>query len=371
MQAHPDFIFHLDEPLEEPTTGNVPLRGWIAAQVPIGEVRLRGKTIPALRFEERPDVGVAFPAFQFVAGFIGEVSPGDLCDGALHFSFGAERLVTQPLAPPPEPPPFVARMWSRLLRLFGLARLRLSRDPRTRWTRALHALLLAIRIERGGDFRRAEIDRVLALFAECLPDAVVVQIGANDGVTGDPLAHLFAKTRWTGLLVEPVPYLCERVARRYRDRPDVHVEQVAISDREGDAPLYRVQTEPGATPQWFDQLASLDREVLLKHRASIHDIEARIIEERIKTVRLATLLEQHHFERVDLLVLDTEGHDHQILRDFDFNRFQPLLIVFEHQHLSAADKLLAYKLVRANGYDYAETAEGDAVAWRLRRAARL
>jgi len=248
-------------------------------------------------------------------------------------------------------------------RLVELGRLGISSSPRDRWRAALSAFLLDNEARRGGDFRRAEADELLALFAKHMPEAVVVQIGANDGVTGDPLARWFAQTRWRGLLVEPVPFLCDALRRRYAGRAGVCVEQVAISDRDGEAPLYRVRKVPGETPEWFDQLATLDPDVLLKHRSSVSDIESLIIEERTPTARFETVLARHALQCIDLLVIDTEGHDYEILRQVDFARFQPLLLMFEHQHLSPPHKQSAYGLLSQNGYTYRETAEGDTIAW--------
>jgi len=81
-------------------------------------------------------------------------------------------------------------------------------------------------------------------------------------------------------------------------------------------------------------------------------------------VRLDTLLVRHGVSRIDLLVIDTEGHDSEILRSLDFTRFRPVLLMFEHQHLSADDKTAAYALLETYGYRFQETPEGDAIAWR-------
>ena len=63
-------------------------------------------------------------------------------------------------------------------------------------------------------------------------------------------------------------------------------------------------------------------------------------------------------------MIDTEGHDCEILRALDFTRFRPVLLMFEHQHLSANDKAAAYALLETHGYNFKETPEGDAIAWR-------
>jgi FkbM family methyltransferase len=367
MQSHANFVFHLDEPREQFRSPRVRLRGWITTQEKLSDLRLLGRTERSLRLEQRPDVRRAFPNYVFATGFDDEVEPDDLRDGALHFSFnagGAPNTAIERLPPPPPALPWPARFPAQVRRLFAFLRLRFARDPRSRWNAALSAFLLDLEINRGMDFRREESDRLIALFGEIFPEAFVVQIGANDGIAGDPLVEGFRKNRWSGLLVEPVPYLYEMLVARYGDRPGVRLECAAISTHDGEAPLYRLRSIPGQTPEWFNQLASLDREVLLKHRASIPEIDSLLIEERVPTVRLDTLLARHGIARIDLLVIDTEGHDLEILRTLDLTRFRPALLMFEHQHLSESDKQAAYALLKTAGYDFRETPEGDAIAWR-------
>jgi FkbM family methyltransferase len=309
----------------------------------------------------------AFPNYSFAQGFHDEVEPHDFREGALHFSFavgGQPKAVVELLSAPPPAPSGPARVWAKFWRFIALLRLRFAANLASRWNAALAAFLLDVQSARGESFRRDEADRLIALFADIFPEAFVLQIGANEGTAGDPLFDAFSRTRWSGLLVEPVPHLYEALVGRYRDRPGVRVERAAVSTRDGEAPLYRLRSVPGKTPQWFDQLATLNREVLLKHRSAIPEIESLLIEERVPTVRLETLLARHSVSRIDLLVIDTEGHDYEILRTLDFGRFRPVVLMFEHQHLSASDNAAAVALLETHGYVCRETPEGDTVAWR-------
>ena len=368
MQEHGDFVFHLDAPREQFRARRTPLRGWIIAQRELSDLRLcSGQTERRIKLEERPDVRRAFPDHSFVTGFHDEVGPHDLRDGDLHFSFnvgGTRKVAIEHLLPLPPAPSGPARAWMIVRRFLAWQSLRFARSPKARWNAALAALLFDIRLARGPDFYRDQSDRLIALLAEIFPDAFVVQIGANDGSAGDPLAGAFSTTRWSGLLVEPVPHLYEALAARYRDRPGVRVECAAVSTHDGEAPLYRLRTVPGETPQWYDQLPTLNRDVLLKHRSFIPEIDSLVIEERVPAIRLDTLLRRHGISRIDLLVIDTEGHDYEILRGLDFTRFRPALVMFEHQHLSTGDKVAASALLETHGYELRETPEGDTIAWR-------
>ena len=343
------------------------MRGWITAQEELSQIRLRGRVERALSLEERPDVRRAFPNYRFSQGFHDEIEPDDFREGALHFSFAIGEKPTGTSKPLPRPSPTPAGLsllWAKFRRLISRLRLHFAANSASRWNAALTAFLLDIQIARGADFRREEADRLIALFADIFPEAFVVQIGANDGRTGDPLFGAFSRARWSGLLVEPVPHLYERLVAQYRDRDGVRLERAAVSKQDGEAPLYRLRTVPGETPEWFDQLATLNRETLLKHRSAIPDIDSLLVEERVPTVRFETLLARHNVSRVDLLVIDTEGHDYDILSALDFSRFRPVLLMFEHQHLSPSDKAAAVALLATHGYRCQETPEGDTISWR-------
>jgi hypothetical protein len=78
-------------------------------------------------------------------------------------------------------------------------------------------------------------------------------------------------------------------------------------------------------PLWVDQLASLDREVLRRNAGQVDDFADRIVSEDAACPTVSTLLQRHHIQSPDLLLIDTEGWDWRILRQFDLARLQPKL----------------------------------------------
>ena len=187
--------------------------------------------------------------------------------------------------------------------------------------------------------------------------------GRTTGATGDPLARWFGETRWSGVLVEPIPHLAAALARRYAARENIEVERSAIGESDGEARIFRIADSPGA-PAWHQQLASFDRSVLLKHSGAIPGLDSLVVEESVPVVSVKTLLSRRHMSRIDLLVIDTEGHDFRILRQFDLIALAPALVMFEHQHLNSADKSAACSLLHRAGYSWREVPEGDTLAWR-------
>jgi FkbM family methyltransferase len=167
-------------------------------------------------------------------------------------------------------------------------------------------------------------------------ETFVVQIGSNDGKTNDPLYDLFARyPAWRGLLVEPIAYLCERLRTNYPDTDRFAIANVAINEGE-DLPFYYV--DPGAKadhpelPAWFDQLASFDRNHLVKHFDGILEPYVRVLD--VKGTTLPGLFAAGGVERIDLLHIDTEGYDWKVLQQLDLQRYSPDFILFERHHLS-------------------------------------
>jgi hypothetical protein len=136
---------------------------------------------------------------------------------------------------------------------------------------------------------------------------------------------------------------------------------VAVHEREGSLPLYRVAPDSVARyPGWATGIASFDREHLLRHAIAPDDVIAQDVE----CVPLMTLLQRTGMLDAHLLQIDTEGYDATILRMIDFTLFHPILVKFEHKSMSAAVRGTTLERLRANGYSCA--AEGtDTVAWRI------
>ena len=164
----------------------------------------------------------------------------------------------------------------------------------------------------------------------------IVQVGANDGQTHDPINRLLRLKPCRGILLEPNPESFRRLQETYRDFPQHTLCNVAVSDRDKTATLYSLnRNAPG--PDWVHGLSSFDREHLLKHDGIVPDIARYIDEFNVECVSFDTLFQRHPVEHVDVLQIDTEGFDAEVLRLFDLPRRRPTIVNFEHRHLSEAD----------------------------------
>jgi FkbM family methyltransferase len=186
-----------------------------------------------------------------------------------------------------------------------------------------------------------------------------VQVGSNDGTTGDPLRAVSERFHWRGVLVEPVPYVYDRLRAMRGANRRLSLENVAVADRDGTASFSHLKRAHGNedVPVWYDQLGSFSLEILLSHEDEIPNLRERLITTDVETVTFDTLCARHGIDRLDLIHVDTEGYDWEILRRIDLRRYQPSLLLFEHRHLRAADLDACRDFLDDQGYVRRETAD--------------
>jgi FkbM family methyltransferase len=155
-------------------------------------------------------------------------------------------------------------------------------------------------------------------------------------------------------MVEPVPYVFERLAGNYGSIDRVKLENVAIGDRDGVLPFYYLvdaSTEERARlPDWYDGIGSFSRGALLSHSTDIPDVESRLVTADVPTMTFESLCTRHGVRDVDLVLIDTEGYDWEILRSIDFGARTPHLVVYEHYHLAPEDRVVAAAHMERHGY---------------------
>jgi FkbM family methyltransferase len=361
-------FIHLDPKDDRTSKSDLEFTGWVAADKPVQAIWLPDAGSKLLTTCDRPDVKRVFPNRRAL-GFVGKTREREIGPEGLRLAVqvGNETFeVDYPLPPPLLRQTFRKRTVSALQLGSLVLRQRLARSSAKRWTYTLQRHFL-YRRRRGGIFRRSHTEALLMDFATAVPAAVFVQIGANDGFTGDPINHLLARpdTRWRGILVEPVAHLFAQLSERYAQYPALQLERAAICETDGTAVIHRLQATADDS-LWLQQLPSLDPN-LLQSNARQFGLEATpTISETVPSFCVATLLKRHHLTELDLLVIDTEGWDWRILRQFDLKNLQPKLILYEHQHLSAQEREQAHQFLEQSNYGWAETEEGDTVGWRLR-----
>lgn len=164
-----------------------------------------------------------------------------------------------------------------------------------------------------------------------------VQVGANDGRSGDPLRELIAAGRLQGLLVEPQPEPFERLRRRHQDADGLHFAPVAVTERDGPVTLY---TDPERST-----LGTLEPD-----RNLIRDRRRRAVELTVEGLTFDSLADRYGIDGFELLQLDTEGFDYKILRQVPLDEHGVQIVNLEYYCLPVAERRAAGELLARAGF---------------------
>ena len=171
-------------------------------------------------------------------------------------------------------------------------------------------------------------------------------------------------------MVEPSPHVFDRLRDNYASLDRVAVENVAISEADGRQPFFQLRSvedpEREGLPDWYDAIGSLSKENVLSHADLIPDIEQRLVSTEVPCMTFESLCRKHGLREIDLLMVDTEGHDWTVLRGVDFDAHRPRLLVYEHQHLDDEDRAACRAHLERCGY---QTHEEWWDTWCLHRGA--
>ena len=190
----------------------------------------------------------------------------------------------------------------------------------------------------------------------------VIQIGANDGITHDPIHKFIKRDRWNGVLLEPQRYVFETyLSKIYQNNPHIHPLCAAIGPQDGSQKLYKIGF---SNMRWATGLASFNRSNVEKayscglvavrckrHALSIPtDDSQKIVSENVTVISPQTLFQRYNLPRLDLLQIDTEGYDYEVIKMFHTTEHKPKAIVFENIHLSSHDLKECEELLHRNNY---------------------
>jgi len=234
-----------------------------------------------------------------------------------------------------------------------------------------------------------------------------LQVGAFQGDSvGDPLFNKVNPRRWSGILVEPSPLAFKQLLANYKIDENgartiaqkQEVSKVLLKDQEaeieqklcainagitaerGTFSFFMVDIEGGIgtkhadarkLPYWAQELSSFDKQHLIRHQRFLDyapntckkfdsepDCVSEAITENVKQTQVDGLTFEDVFARCGgassypaLLVIDAEGRDAEIIRQFPFKIVKPRVIYFEHAHLNAPGERAAIaKYLEEVGY---------------------
>lgn len=205
---------------------------------------------------------------------------------------------------------------------------------------------------------------VLDAFGKQRTDIFFIQVGSNDGQSGDPLSELIKQNGWKGILVEPVPYIFDKLKQNYNDYANsLFFENCAIAEKVGVFKFFRLRkSDLDNLPAWYDQLGSFKRDIVLKHRELIEKFDELFIEDLVTATTFKELISKYNIKSLDVIHIDTEGYDYEIIKTIPFELFDINLVMFEHRHLSSKDFKNGVKILTKRGFIVKRCNDNDTIA---------
>lgn len=140
-----------------------------------------------------------------------------------------------------------------------------------------------------------------------------MQIGANDGIFWDPIRKWIVDRGWMGIMFEPQPECVQKLYELYETNDLIAIVPYGIAATAGRFKLYEHEYGSGC-------YSLLLRPDYCKPDAFLE----------IECITFDDALQDYGIEKIDLLVIDTEGYDLEILDTIDLDTIKPRHIWFEN-----------------------------------------
>jgi FkbM family methyltransferase len=167
-----------------------------------------------------------------------------------------------------------------------------------------------------------------------------VDIGAADGITGSNTFILEKFYKWHGICVDPNPVFMQSL---FNCR-DSFVSTLCVYSETGKILPFKFCTDENQFFGWNF------RSGLKQHLSKINDeVDRSFSMLNVLTISLNDLLELYNAPlNIDYISLDTEGSEYEILKAFDFKKYNVKCLTVEHAFTDNRNKI--YDLMISKGY---------------------
>ncbi len=157
----------------------------------------------------------------------------------------------------------------------------------------------------------------------------LIQIGANDGIHADPVRNIILKYKLKSLLVEPLPHIYSKLLNNYKNIPFINFENSAIiidnKNLEKYISFFELIDEINKT-----NLSGFSSTKINKVKSIQKTIPgSKIKEHRVSCLSVKELLKKYKINEASVLIIDAEGLDIQLCKEFLKLSNPPKIIYFE------------------------------------------
>ena len=163
-----------------------------------------------------------------------------------------------------------------------------------------------------------------------------VDVGAHDGVSINNTLYFEKNNGWTGINVEPIPSVFEKLVI---NRPNNINVNCAVCNHNGESEFL---SNTGYTEMISGLKDTFDSRHLqrLSRENNIMGSNTHII--KVKTKKLETILEEHNVSRVHYLSIDVEGAEFEVIKSINFDKVFIDVIGFENNYNDVSIPIVKY-----------------------------
>jgi FkbM family methyltransferase len=193
----------------------------------------------------------------------------------------------------------------------------------------------------SGRYSRPALNDLDRKLEEYLPyrDGFFIEAGANDGFAQSN-TYYFEKIRgWTGILVEPIPFLYEKCVKK---RPNSTVFNCALVSKD---------YEGQSVKMLYSNLMSLVRGARKSEALDLEHAKRGLKQRSVKEVTeitvpartLTSILDEVGVQEIDLFSLDVEGYELNVLRGLDLEKYRPKYMLIETDFREEIEEYLSVR----------------------------
>ncbi len=227
----------------------------------------------------------------------------------------------------------------------------------------------------------ADVERLVAITEAHLSGGFTfVSAGASDGVTSDPVYPLFERWGGSGVAVEPVPFLFDRLQRNYAHLTEVTCLPMALAAESGRSEIWYIDAGHGGL-EYITQAVGNRREEPLHRTIDLlrevahqiptdlpihpdhapvvrpevgsgipHGIEDHIRSSAVDAVTFDDLVERGELDHVDLVNLHIGDEDYEVFSAIDWKRWRPKVLILHMYGMSEQEDADVLQTLTELGY---------------------
>lgn len=210
-------------------------------------------------------------------------------------------------------------------------------------------------------------EEILDLYFQKNAKKFIIQVGGNDGTSGDPLRkYLITPKDYKVIIFEPLKYYFKKIYNLYKNRLDVEVINKFVSNESNIKEMFYINPEiademdgDGPKNGWAHGQGSVNKNFIYtqielnsfrgpRYRNNIQKYKNNIISQEVNTTKISNLLIPDYTE--NLLIIDSQGSELDVILSIDFKVNKIDLIIYEDVFPDSKNSKTIRKILRQQNF---------------------